>query len=97
MGLEINNLAFLHFGMEVDIRQSRCQHLRIDAEFFGPRRVSAGRHMKKGVGQAVWSKIEGNVPSTLLRAGRATICAFVLQDAPISRSRPRMACGEELT
>jgi hypothetical protein len=36
MGLEINNLAFLHFGMEVDIRQSRCQHLRIDAEFFGP-------------------------------------------------------------
>ena len=36
MGLEINNLAFLHFGTEVDIRQSRCQHLRIDAEFFGP-------------------------------------------------------------
>jgi hypothetical protein len=36
MGLEINNLAFLYFGTEVDIRQSRCQHLRIDAEFFGP-------------------------------------------------------------
>jgi hypothetical protein len=97
MGLEINDLAFLHFGTEVDIRQSRCQHLRIDAEFFGPRRVSAGRHMKKGVGQAVWSQIEGECSFDATQGRPSHHLCFRLQDAPISRSRPRMACGEELT
>ena len=73
MGLEINNLAFLHFGTEVDIRQSRCQHLRTDAEVFGPASRQRWPAYEKGRRTSRLSEIEGNV--------RATICAFVLQDA----------------
>jgi hypothetical protein len=62
MGLEINNLAFLHFGTEVDIRQSRCQHLRIDAEFFGPASRQRWPAYEKGRRTSRLERIEGNVP-----------------------------------
>jgi len=48
MALGINNLGFLQFGMGVDIRQSRCQHLRIWHRVFRSSAASALAGTEKG-------------------------------------------------